>query len=471
MKKLIVIFTLLIISLISVHAEAIDVTLEALNKDIYPGTTASYQITVKNNQNADDTFLLIPDEFASIPFSDVFEYIDAEPSSLDIKAGDSKTALITVKTLKQIAPNKNYRTYVTVKSLRNNIVKKIDIVVSIIAPEESIKVSSNLPDSLIPGRDVSFQVDIENALNKILDNVEVYIISDLYKDTERLKLFPFQEVKKDITFNLPSNAKKGDYTFEVKVYQDRKLAGRYTKQFNVKANPDIDESIETTSGFLVKTVSIIRTNIGNEASEERYLLPTSKFQKSFMSFKIQPSRESDTEIEWLFTLEPGETYTIEVRTDYRSLFITIILVFIVASVLIYFATRKVAIRKEAFKIKADKGISELKILIHVKNRTKKSLKDITVIDYLPNLIKPTKEFGTLKPDSIQKGSRYIKVLWHVPELVKGEERIISYKGVTTLHVVGKLTLPKGEVKYNVGKKMYTHKSNTVVLFSLKEKED
>ena len=70
---------------------------------------AEFEIVIHSNKVFQDTFVLLRDEFASIPFSDKFEYTTIEPSSLAIPANGDGRALLKLKLLSNVPPNKNYK--------------------------------------------------------------------------------------------------------------------------------------------------------------------------------------------------------------------------------------------------------------------------------------------------------------------------------------------------------------------------
>jgi hypothetical protein len=47
-------------------------------------------------------------------------------------------------------------------------------------------------------------------------------------------------------------------------------------------------------------------------------------------------------------------------------------------------------------------------------------------------------------------------MWKIPELVSGEERIISYEVDAQFKVIGDISLPKATVKYKTGSNRVVH---------------
>ena len=119
--------------------------------------------------------------------------------------------------------------------------------------------------------------------------------------------------------------------------------------------------------------------------------------------------------------------------------------------------------KELIKIRKTGDKIEFKILLFIKNNTRSSIKNIQLIEFVPNYIKVV-SFETLKPIQTEKGKNLTRMIWNIGELVKGEERIISYKGEIETKFIGRLSLPQATLKYkNIRNKVCHIKSNRVVI--------
>jgi hypothetical protein len=165
----------------------------------------------------------------------------------------------------------------------------------------------------------------------------------------------------------------------------------------------------------------------------------------------------------VFNIEPNEKHKIVVKVSFIPLAILIVILAILASSLYVWSTRKLLIKKEILKVDETKdGITELKILLHIKNKSRSTLRHLAVVEHLPKVIEPMKDFGTLKPEKVQKGSKGVRIMWLLPELVKGEERIISYKVRSKINIVGSFVLSPAQIRYRAlrGKKIIVE-SNAV----------
>ena len=166
-------------------------------------------------------------------------------------------------------------------------------------------------------------------------------------------------------------------------------------------------------------------------------------------------------------LKPGAKTEIIVVRNFRPLVI-IIIIAIILTILYYVFRSPIVVKKQAMVLNTkDGGIINMKIMMNVKNITSKVIKNVVIVDRVPNIADIEKEFqiGTLKPDKIishEKSSNIIK--WNIEFLEKYEERIITYKIKSKLSILGGFKLPPAVIKYEneKGKDTITH-SNGVSL--------
>lgn len=480
MKKIILLFIITLLTAFYVNAADIEVSHQLLTEEVYPGEVARINIIVKNNQVTDDYFKVAPDALGLYPLLSFSAFTDVMPASrnqVDINAGEEVTLPFDVYVRDDIEPDRRYTLNFNVRSGTDKEIKvKYPVPIQVISPEELVKITTDIPEEIMPGKEVVFSVTFRNQANMMVDPAELYVDSELFSKQYSEKLYPFPyEIKKSLKFTPEPTARAGTYELGIRVYKGKTLRGKLVKTFKVKPNPDVTSTVETTSGFLTRTIIVTKSNIGNVDLDETYTLPITWFQKMMTSFSEDPQKMMPGKVEWFLTLEPGETRTITINTDYRILVSVILAIFVATIITIYYIRRGVLIKKEIFKIKDERGsVSELKIIIHIFNRTSKPIRDIKVVDILPNILNLTKDFGTLKPNKVQKGEKSSRMIWNIDELEAGEERIISYKLRPGLKFFGRFVLPAALLRYrSMGHKIIDTKSNKLVFFSegKKEKEE
>lgn len=479
MRRQLTIFSILfLISLISVNAAgSLGVTTQKVSGDAQVGGEVLFKLTIENKQNIDDTFQIVAADFSVYPFSNVARFVIAEPSKVEIPALSNKSVDVKISLLDDVKPNQNYGVDVWVKSVTNSAVKvKKSLAVYVISPKELINIDLVMPKEMVPGKDVLAKINLQNRLGYVLEDLDLYVTSPLFSERRTVSFFPYDNRTEEFVFRLEPNAEPGKYTFNIRVYQEQDLKGVLSTDFTVLKNPDIKESKVTDKGFLMKRVTITKINEGNSPIEERIRFDVTRFQKMFTS--VDPAVTSTTKgdkvyyLNWEFSVGPNESYDVTIVTDYKPIIIILLLLVLIVVLAFYYYSKDVIIKKTIFRISGEKeGISELKILVHIQNKGADIIKNIKIIDFLPNLIKPTEEFGTLKPEKIQKSKRDIRMIWSIPTLEKGEERVISYKVKSKLHIVGEILLPSAVLQYRNKKgQMVSIKSDRLRLLPRKEKQ-
>ena len=92
------------------------------------------------------------------------------------------------------------------------------------------------------------------------------------------------------------------------------------------------------------------------------------------------------------------------------------------------------------------GISKIKIVLEIKSISKKPIKNLTVVDYIPNISDISKEFieGTLRPSQMLLHKKKGTILTH-----------------SKLSIIGNFRLPRAKVIFKRNKKEVHSYSNSV----------
>ena len=138
-------------------------------------------------------------------------------------------------------------------------------------------------------------------------------------------------------------------------------------------------------------------------------------------------------------------------TNYRLPFF--LLLAIIAGFVEYFLLRSpIILVKSAVVVGSHEGgMSEFKVLLEVKNRSTRVLKNVNVIDSCPHLVEIVREFevGSLRPVSIlHHANRGTLLKWVIDEIEGREERVITYAIKSKLSILGSLDLPVAIAKFD-----------------------
>ncbi|MDP3728842.1 MAG: hypothetical protein Q8R18_05320 [bacterium] len=459
---LLFVFTLLLTVAMASADEGISFTEINSTTIIFPGELGQYTLLLKNEGARELKIQIQAEAYAGLPSSD-FDYVFVEPSYVELQGHEETEVIVSIKLKEDVVRQKRYKTYITAEALNlDGISTLYDLQVFAMPPQSAISATlSESAERVGPGGDLSIDVHLKNNLMQDLSNVDVYISSDLFEDQQTIELFKNQEKDLEFIFTIPRSAAPKEYSFNVRLYYEDELSGSVSGDFIVDENLNVSEYNEIVSGFLYETRTVTISNNGNSVISDFYDQDPGLFERWFTGYSAEPSYDNELgQATWTFTLAPEEKFVLVSDEDYRPLLVGIIVVLLLGFIMYYIFTKRVIIKKETFKLKySTDGVSEFKVLLHLKNNTNKAIKDITIIDVLPKLIQPKTNFGTLHPSGIERGDKGIRIMWKIPELVSGEERIISYEVDAQFKVIGDISLPKATVKYKNKNNRATHISS------------
>lgn len=458
----IAVFLLLILT-VSAQRDSIQVSVKPINDRVQLGETALFQVFITNLQSKGDVFRVEPDEFSIYPFSSFAKSITADPEEFVVAPRESESVYVKIVVHDKAQTAINHNSLIRVKStLDPNIRKEFTLSTFVVSPRNILEIKPKIETTVIPGKKVPLTILFRNKAAAALEDVEVYLTSEVFSDSKVMSFFPKQELEQDFGFEVPAYTKPGDYVLSVRAYKDRDLKGEASTVFSVISNPDVKEKREIIKGFLSSEIDVRNKNEGNSKVEKRVELPVPFLQGLFSKTTPKPTKQEDGKFIWDFTLDPGDTYEIKMITDYKLLVLAIILIAVFVWVAWYFLSMGVKVTKRIYRVKGREGITELRIMIHIKNNDKDEVKNIKIFDLIPNLVKPSRDFPTIKPGSIQRGTRGIRMIWDIDMIDKGDERIITYQVIPELSLVGPINLPGATVQYinSKGENVVT-KSNKV----------
>lgn len=307
-------------------------------------------------------------------------------------------------------------------------------------PRKPVVISINL-DNQNPLNIPDLRISVRTLNSKIIDEEIQTQLSPLEQKTEKItiKLNPLQEPVKDL--------------LEINLLRGSEILKTFKKEFEIVQYSDVEKTKEIKKNFLrTKTTIIIRNN-ANTANISEIREATSFFRNFFIksipdNYKISENEKAF--VVWKIDLKPEESTRIEIVEDYR--FFTLAVMIVVTAIILYFVLRSpIVVKKEAsISSTKDGGISELKILIYIRNRTGNQIKNVRIVDKVNVIAELKDEFvmGTLKPTKVTKHEKKGTMLeWDISVLEGYEERIISYRIKSKLSILGFFNLPPVMLKY------------------------
>jgi len=375
--------------------------------------------------------------------------------------------------------NINPGTYIvplTVKQVGSNLKEEKNIVLevrSVVPPEQSylpaVRGEVYLQDDIDPRDELKIRVLLQNQNRRELDKVDVKIRSKTINQDYTASLGPLEKKELKFFVQLSPFTKPQDDLIRVSVIVPEKDRGfRFDldpKPLEILDYTDFSEEVKTEEGFLKTTYLVTLSNQGNVRHQDQYKIASSFFKNIFVT-TVPRAEKVQGNLVWDIDLKSNDSELIMYTFNFQPILIISIAILII--LISYFVFRSPVVMRKTATVIATKegGISELKIIIEIINRSKKQIKHVKIIDNVPRIAELAKEYdvGTVKPDKVVQHERKgTLVKWSLDEVDPGEERVISYKVKSKLSILGGVTLPSAAAKFDVGKRHRTANSNTPVI--------
>jgi hypothetical protein len=331
----------------------------------------------------------------------------------------------------------------------------------------SIRGELHIQSELDPRRPVKVGLVIKNQNKRTLDDVQIKLRSEFINGDFKTSLGPLEEktLTYDIRLDPSSPPRKDTLTAHLLVEADKQYQfDILPTQYKILSYGEIVEDTEETEGFLTKNLVISLKNSGNDEIGHVFSVPASFWSRPFVDSSL-PGEFKQGELRWNIRIEPGEELKVDVEYNYQPAF-WILLALLIGLALYYQFRSPVLIKKSARIIKTkEDGISELKVVIELHNRSRGHIRHVTIMDMVPHVAKYVEgPSHGLKPSKIvpheHKGTL---IKWDIGMLDSKEQRILTYTARCKFTVLGSMTLPVTVVKFVVGRKHRQVVSNRFTL--------
>lgn len=376
---------------------------------------------------------------------------------IELNSGQSHTTTIVATPLEEFVPG-IYNVHVTVQSDHGeSYTKPLKFYVAPEGPVDylpAIKATLDMNDKIDPTKPVSIKLFLENRNPLDLTDLKIRIQSTIPEFIKEVAVDLPPLEKKTVEFTIvPSKIQQPkEYTLFFVFERNEETVKIIEKNVEVLALlPKFDKEVKEDKVFLKTFRTLTVTNNGNVRNTQTVKYPSSFLASLFTSSEGKSVvEEGQRYLTWEIELSPAESLDINMTTNYR------LLLYSLAAVLLFLAfyfyvQPPVSINKTAATTKiGDSGaLSEIKITLELKNHSKKSLKDVNVIDVVPGIANVDKglELGTLKPKEIRHSKTGTKAIWSLAELDAHEHRLITYKLKAKLNILGTFSLPRATVEF------------------------
>lgn len=466
-KKLVLFAVIFSIYISIAYAVSFDVEVVPIDDRIVIDEFAIFQLNIKNNLQKTDEYRIYTLDF---PTWDVRTEPIVNPITLKLEPGQEGSVEILADPLK-IKDIGIYQVNVNVRSKLTDKAVSAPLKVTILSTDlliqgyvPTVVTGVTIPGKIDPREEVQIQISLNNQNVIDYPDLVVKLDSNLIKDAISLQLGPKEEKALQIKAKLDPLTPPQEDILAVAVFKDNKSI----------INP------------IVRKIEIIEY-AGHEliSEEKKFLLTRSHY--NFVSnnneydgmFKIETSLigsiVSSTNPKSKTIKEDGKRYfvsdvklennkmQITVTKNFIPPFIAIVLLIILAVVYYTLRSPLLMIKESSNIIKKEGGISEMTVILHIKNRGQNQIKDIELTDFIPALVSVGGDvpIGSLQPNKIlkheNKGTTIVK--WTIDTLDASEERVLSYRIKSQLSILGNFSLPYATAAFKSNNKTFTSHSN------------
>lgn len=319
---------------------------------------------------------------------------------------------------------------------------------------------------------LSIKLDNLNPLN--ITDLKISISGDGISKEIVSNLAPLEEKTEVVELSFDPLVAPATKDIKIIITINGEVVKIIKSSLDIQSYSELEKTSSVKNGLLTKQTTYTFKNNGNVDRKETIVADTSMFKQYFSRTTPLASvadSESGLQYRWFNTLKPQESFSVVVYEDYR--WFVLALVAIIAAIILYYAFRSPILMKKEATIAAgseDSGISEIKVLIYIQNRTRTQFRGVKVMDKIPAIAELKDEFiaGTLKPSKVLRNEKKGTVIeWGLQTVEPYEERIISYRLKSKLSILGLFNLPPSMVKYVLAGKERSLLSNKVTAAKVK----
>lgn len=463
---LLLIFSLLLVPVFSLATNT-NITVTAIDNTIKPSESATFSLSIYNAAPEVQSFKIYS-------LQSGVEW-NVEPFPLTdrvVKVGGKQTYATTIRAHPTAAlkPGSYFVDLVVEKENGEKLTEQMKVYLTPERPFDylpSLSVNVDVDQKIVPGVALPVRLLIENKNLRDLTGATIRVSSEI------------DGLDKEVSFDIgPHEKKTVEFSFMPNQFtQPRNYVMVFAFEYNGQTFKVVDKSIEVVpvlssfvvtssdqESFLALDTTLTITNGGNVLNTQEVPLsfPAWKFLLTHSPTASKSLTRDAKLLVWNVTLSPNESTTVHYRTSYRPLLVAIVL--LIGLLVFYIVVRSpLRIKKTAVVTKvhhSEGAYSEVKVTLEIFNKSKETLRNLTVYDTVPAIgsVQKPLEVGTLKPQHLTTGVSGTKATWTIAELESSEHRLITYKVHAKLNVLGAIKLPRAEIEYTKKKKGTLRKS-------------
>jgi len=302
---------------------------------------------------------------------------------------------------------------------------------------------------------------IQNKENFNFDELDVKFSSAFFETEKNIPLGPNKRKTFDLILNKEDFNKlnSGFYTMKAEIEVDDQKAN-VEGLIKFKENQDLKTTTKDY-GFFINTQIITKENQGNVIENSQISIEKNILSRLFTTLSPEPDviERNDLKIKYIWeeAIKPGESFEVNVKTNWFFPLIVIALLLTIVGILKHFSKRDVVLKKKVNFVHAKGGEFALRVTVFV--QAKKYVENVRIIDRIPALVKIYHKFGGQNPIKLDEEKR--KIEWSFEKLEAGEIRILSYIIYSKVGIIGKFSLPLANALYERDGELKESESNHV----------
>jgi len=302
---------------------------------------------------------------------------------------------------------------------------------------------------------------IQNKENFNFEELDVKFSSAFFETEKNLSLEPNKRKTFDLTLNKEDFNKlnSGFYTMKAEIKVDDQKA-EVEGLIKFEENKDLKTTTKDY-GFFINTQIITKENQGNVIENSQIIIEKNILSRLFTTLSPEPDviERNDLKIKYIWeeAIKPGESFEVNVKTNWFFPLIVIALLVTIVGMLKHFSRRDIVLKKKVNFVHAKGGEFALRVTILV--QAKKYVENVRIIDRIPTLVKIYHKFGGQNPIKLDEEKR--KIEWSFEKLEAGEIRILSYVIYSKVGIIGKFSLPIANALYERDGELKESESNHV----------
>lgn len=439
----VLILSMFLLSIFSVFA--MQAVYQPINNEVFSGNDLSYTMKVTNDESS--TLLI---QFLNIDSQ--WSLVDETKTYL-IEPGQSTDISLVFNPISD--SNLPRTNAITLLIKDNGIVRFNKMLPYTILDYTKVLKAEFVESSIVnPLRGSILKLQITNQNKIALDDLNLVLKSPQFEASQTLSLAREGYKVLEFPITIDSNTIEGNYDANVLITYGEHEMFNTGIQYTVSKYESVRELIVPESRFLFSGETITETNEGNTAALKTYTTVLGSIEYKLASFNIEPTTVTETDdgykVEWNINLQPGETKEFGYAINYRTPLLVVIVIILVFVGLYILRKRNVlTIEKRVLAMhETESGnLHVVKVMLNIHNRGSMAINGVRIIDKIPSIIKAPTQYGVFKPTSVKAMPEGTAMVWDIPSIRRGEEKVLAYRIEGKFSTMKDISLPPASVKY------------------------